>query len=283
MELTVEVLREARFREGWRGYNEADVDEFIDQVSVGVQALHDRINELTLRAERAETRTAGENDETVKRTLVLAQRAADLVVSEAKSVAERIVADARRDAERIVGDATTEAAQRRELLLADAGREAEQRSAELHRAHQEQMARLAADRQVAEREQALRQAELDELRAHALAARDRLRSALTDHLVRIERLGEIGEVPPAPAPLVAAPEPAAPAAPGAPAPAAEVPAPAPLVAAPDAVSFDALASAMPVAAMTGAEVDGSSDSAPSFLGDRADAPAALAAPSDFMA
>ena len=90
-ELTVESLRDARFREGWRGYNPADVDAFIDQISTGVQSLQDRIRELVARAERSESRTIGENDETVKRTLVLAQRAADLVVSEAKLVSERIV------------------------------------------------------------------------------------------------------------------------------------------------------------------------------------------------
>jgi DivIVA domain-containing protein len=197
MELTVEALRDARFREGWRGYNPADVDEFIDQISVGVQGLHDRIQELTLRAERAEARTVGESDDTVKRTLVLAQRAADLVVREAKSVSERIVADAHRDAERIADDARVDAENRRHQVHADIDREALERSAAVDVEIRAAQSRLTAEQEEASRERKVRQAELDEIQTHAQAARDRLRAALTDHLVRLDRLVDVTATVPA--------------------------------------------------------------------------------------
>ena len=45
MELTSSVLRDVEFRETWKGYNQADVDTFIDEVALGVDAqdvLNDR-------------------------------------------------------------------------------------------------------------------------------------------------------------------------------------------------------------------------------------------------
>lgn len=191
-ELTVESLRDARFREGWRGYNPADVDAFIDQISTGVQSLQDRIRELVARAERSESRTIGENDETVKRTLVLAQRAADLVVSEAKLVSERIVSDAHRDADRILREADTDADLRRQTMAADLERDHGERLAVLDGALAAHEARHRAARDVADRERTVLQAEIEELQSQATSARDRLRSVLTDHLVRLDRLGDFG-------------------------------------------------------------------------------------------
>jgi cell division initiation protein len=193
MELTVEVLRDAEFREGWRGYNPADVDEFIDRISVGVQELQDRIHALNVRAERAESRLGGENDETVKRTLVLAQRAADLVVSEAKSVAERIVQDAHREAERTVADANATAAMRQE----QSEQEILRRSSEMRTAAESDHERLLSlhsqQASNAEQESRLAAARAHELHTQALAIRDRFRAALTDQLVRLDRLVEAVE------------------------------------------------------------------------------------------
>jgi cell division initiation protein len=193
MELTVEVLRDAEFREGWRGYNPADVDEFIDRISVGVQELQDRIHGLTIRAERAESRLGGENDETVKRTLVLAQRAADLVVSEAKSVAERIVQDAHREAERTISDANAAAAMKHE----QSEQEIVRRAGELRAAAEGEHDRLVTQHRhladEAEQESRLATARAHELHTQAMALRDRFRAALTDQLVRLDRLVEAVE------------------------------------------------------------------------------------------
>ena len=94
MTISGESIRKIEFREGWRGYNQVDVDVFLEEVAADVDELHATLGEAKARAERAETRVTApgvtpETDETVRRTLTLAQRAADLVVSESKAVAER--------------------------------------------------------------------------------------------------------------------------------------------------------------------------------------------------
>ncbi len=188
MELTVEVLREAEFREGWRGYNPADVDEFIDRVSMGVQELRDRIHALTVRAERAESRLGGENDETVKRTLVLAQRAADLVVSEAKSVAERIVQDAHREAERTLSEATASATAQRMKLEQETAAAATRQRDDATAEHDRLLQAFREQEQLAQRQAQLATARTAELNAQVLALRDRYRSALTDQLLRLDHL-----------------------------------------------------------------------------------------------
>jgi cell division septum initiation protein DivIVA len=137
-----------------------------------------------------------EPDESVRRTLVLAQRAADLVVSEAKSVADRIVSDARQqaarlmavaqsDAERIEHDATVRAEQTVRESEAVAERMTAQRAAEL----QSELSSLVE-------EQGRRRYELDQLRQHVEATRAQLRGELEAQMRRLESLS------PAPAPMV---------------------------------------------------------------------------------
>ena len=141
MELTAQTIRDAQFREGWRGYSQAEVDEFLEQMAVGVDALRAQIRELSTRSDQP-VATASASDDSIRRTLVLAQRAADLVVSEAKAVADKLVQDANEKvatiegaaterASRVVADAQTQAevvksdaAAAASALLADANREA---------------------------------------------------------------------------------------------------------------------------------------------------------------
>lgn len=141
MDLTADIVREAQFRQAWKGYDTAEVDDFLDEIAVGIEELQHRhgdvITRLQLaeeRATRAESRPSlrSEPDESVRRTLVLAQRAADLVVSEAKSVSDRIVSDAREQAARMISAAQHEVHQtesdasfRAEHVLSEATAKAE--------------------------------------------------------------------------------------------------------------------------------------------------------------
>lgn len=94
-------IRTARFREKLRGYHPDDVDGFLEQLAVVVEGLEAQLADATERMEEAERRlavaTAGE--QTVRRTLVLAQRTAELAVTEAQSRAEAIVAEADAEAQ----------------------------------------------------------------------------------------------------------------------------------------------------------------------------------------
>jgi DivIVA domain-containing protein len=135
MELTPQTLHAVEFREARRGgYNTRDVDDFLERVAAGVGHLHERLRELAIRAEAAEGRlletqrqleeaqrrqapgaapasmsTMSEADDTLRRTLVLAQRTADATIKEAKQEANRLLDEARAEAARTRGVAEADA------------------------------------------------------------------------------------------------------------------------------------------------------------------------------
>jgi DivIVA domain-containing protein len=142
MQVTPRELRDMEIREGFRGYNRDEVDELLERAATTIEELQERIRKLSNRLtelEAAPPRPAQrEAEETIHRTLLLAQRAADDAVAEAKAEAARLVEEARRQADALLADAETGArrvaederrrleqevldlATRREALLADA-------------------------------------------------------------------------------------------------------------------------------------------------------------------
>jgi DivIVA domain-containing protein len=147
-------IRGAQFREKLRGYHPGDVDGFLEQLSLVVEGLEAQLADARSRMEEAERRlavaTAGE--QTVRRTLVLAQRTAELAVTEAQSRAEAIVAEAEAEAQARVATVEDECLAVREreegLLKAEIERleaaqaEAERRLEELEARRAEEHARL---------------------------------------------------------------------------------------------------------------------------------------------
>jgi DivIVA domain-containing protein len=128
MDLTPQSLHSVEFREARRGgYNTRDVDDFIERVAAGVGHLNERMRDAQGRAEAAEARMAdlqreldearrrpaapeaSETDETLRRTLVLAQRTADATIKEAKEEANRVLSEAREEAARTRAEAEAEA------------------------------------------------------------------------------------------------------------------------------------------------------------------------------
>src|SRR3954470_7522564 len=128
MEISPKALREVEFREKLRGYHPEDVDEFVERVASGIEALQERLRQATERAVHAEQLVAetGDNDDAIKRTLVLAQRTADLAVEEAQEQAAVIIEQAQEQAREIVATAREEgdtiAQNAQAQLRADLGR-----------------------------------------------------------------------------------------------------------------------------------------------------------------
>jgi cell division initiation protein len=122
MDVSPKTLREVEFREKLRGYNPDDVDEFLERVAAGLEILQERLRQATERAVRAEQRASetGDGEDAMRRTLVLAQRTADLAVQEAHDQAARIVADAEAQAQAV----RAEAAEHARRTIDDATREA---------------------------------------------------------------------------------------------------------------------------------------------------------------
>jgi cell division initiation protein len=107
MDVSPKTLREVEFREKMRGYHPEDVDQFLERVAAGMEVLQDRLRQAMERAQRAEQAAAeaGGTDDTLRRTLVLAQRTADLAVQEAREQATRILAGAEQQAQGLLTDA----------------------------------------------------------------------------------------------------------------------------------------------------------------------------------
>src|SRR5262245_44088635 len=107
MDVTPQVINEVEFHQKMRGYDPDEVDDFLERVATAVGQLTERLHEAESRAATADRRTfdlerkvrefderppARDDDEdieTIKRTLVLAQKTADAAVNEAKDEAQR--------------------------------------------------------------------------------------------------------------------------------------------------------------------------------------------------
>ena len=104
IEVSARTLREVEFREKLRGYNQDDVDEFLERAAAGVELLHDRLRQAMERAMRAEQRASDlpDDDDALRRTLVLAQRTADMAVKESQQQARETLANAQSEARSMV-------------------------------------------------------------------------------------------------------------------------------------------------------------------------------------
>jgi len=129
MEISGRILREVEFRDRLRGYDTDEVDEFLEKVAVGVDELTEQLAAARARAEEAERRAEDHvpmDDDSIRRTLVLAQRTADLAISEAREEAARLVEAAEGRAAALVADAEQHVARLRtaaeEELQARVGR-----------------------------------------------------------------------------------------------------------------------------------------------------------------
>lgn len=109
MEISGKILREVEFRDRLRGYDTDEVDDFLEKVAVGVDELHVEIQMAAERAQRLERQMEDvslPDDDSLRRTLVLAQRTADLAISEARTEGEHIVEEAQRQATELMAEAT---------------------------------------------------------------------------------------------------------------------------------------------------------------------------------
>lgn len=139
-DVTPELIEEIDFSEKFRGYDPDQVDRFLERVGATLVVLQGRIDELSARAQRAETEVVALRDrpatpstlsddedvEIASRTLLLAKRTAEAAIAEARQEAATLLGEARSRAETETNEATAEAdrilaaaqAQRDELLRA---------------------------------------------------------------------------------------------------------------------------------------------------------------------
>ena len=144
MEISGRILREVEFRDRLRGYDTDEVDEFLEKVAVAVDEL---VAELgAARDKLARHSETGVDDDSLRRTLVLAQRTADLAVREAREEAAALIEDARLEATALTAEAREQAGRMRADAEGDARAQIgalEARRVELKR-QVEELERIAA-------------------------------------------------------------------------------------------------------------------------------------------
>lgn len=136
MELSAKVLREVEFRDRLRGYDTDEVDEFLEKVAVAVDEMQEKMRQLVYRAERAERSATersspDEDDDTIRRTLILAQRTADMAVREAQEQAAVLMDGARSESDKLLSEARESAGKMR---------------SEAERRHSDEMSKLERQR-----------------------------------------------------------------------------------------------------------------------------------------
>lgn len=168
MEISAKVLREVEFSGSLRGYNTDEVDEFLEQVALAVDALQAELRAVKDRAHQPSelpAQTDSDIDESLRRTLVLAQRTADLAIKEAKDEAALLLDKAREEAE---------------SALQDAKARAEKVGTEAERRHREEVIRLTTARDELK-------GEVETLLSLLQAERERLTESLEAALRYVER------------------------------------------------------------------------------------------------
>src|SRR5437588_13075586 len=81
------------------GYDESEVDAFLDEVQAELGRLNAEVEQLRSAVDQAPKQR--DSEEAALRTLLIAQRTADETVAEARAEADKVVADARNRADQI--------------------------------------------------------------------------------------------------------------------------------------------------------------------------------------
>ncbi len=187
MDVTPQVINEVEFHQKMRGYDPDEVDDFLERVAVGRRPAHrsaarGRSARRDRRSPSASSsnarcaswatvrpRATSDETETIKRTLVLAQKTADAAVKEAKEEAQRTVADAQQHADTLLSDAQ-ETSQR---LVSEAEIEARKTSEETRQRMADEIVALEEARDALKADHGILERHLDEQRL-------RLRSSIGD-------------------------------------------------------------------------------------------------------
>ncbi len=184
---------------GKRGYDEDEVDAFLDVVEAELARLIEENAELKGKAEQggggqtvpltkaasAETpMSTGEAHSAAARLLGLAQETADRLTGEAKAEADKALADARSQAEALLSDATARA----EAAERDSRTKAENLDREAKARYDETLGKLDNEKVGLEKK-------IDDLRGYEREYRGRLKSWISEQLAQLDDGGSREQQP----------------------------------------------------------------------------------------
>ena len=125
MKLTPLDIHHKEFRHSLRGYNEEEVDAFLDEVADEFERLFKENIDLSEKLESPTSSFARYQviEQTLKNTMVAAQRSAEDIVNKANAEADQVLRDAELKAKEIIHNAlAAEAEGRRRARAHQAGR-----------------------------------------------------------------------------------------------------------------------------------------------------------------
>ncbi len=107
MKLTPLDIHHKEFRRSLRGYDEKEVDDFLDDVADDFERLFKENIELSEKLEAAseQLRRYQVNEQTIQNTMLAAQRSAEDIVNKANSDADQVLRDAELKAKEIIHNA----------------------------------------------------------------------------------------------------------------------------------------------------------------------------------
>lgn len=124
MELSARDVHEKQFNDAWRGYNQEEVDDFLDRIAEALDRLQRENDSLRARITQLDQAVSASRntEEMLKKTLVTAQRAAEEAIATAKSKAEQVIGEAEKRAAQAEAEASRRN-QEAERVYADRKRE----------------------------------------------------------------------------------------------------------------------------------------------------------------
>lgn len=114
MDVTPRELRDTEIKEAFRGYHRDEVDELLERAATTIERLSDRARQVGDRPAEADGGLPPRNreaEETLQRTLILAQRTADEAINDANQRARKMLEDAEIRSRTLVAEAETSARQ----------------------------------------------------------------------------------------------------------------------------------------------------------------------------
>lgn len=113
MSLTVDQINKTQFNTKMRGYNQSEVNDFMQEVSQTVQELTDQVRALqeTVQADEGKLKYFSELKDSLNKSILVAQEAADKVKNNAKREADIMIREAQKQATDIVSTANEKANQ----------------------------------------------------------------------------------------------------------------------------------------------------------------------------
>jgi cell division initiation protein len=139
MDLTARDIHEKQFHDAWRGYNQEEVDDFLDRIAEVLDRIQHENQTLQTRVKELDSAVSASRDteEMLKKTLVSAQQAAEEAISTAKAKASDLITEAEERARRSIEEATER--------VQTAETEARRKTLEAEREHQVRRTELDAN------------------------------------------------------------------------------------------------------------------------------------------